>query len=401
MLNVKRFDFVSFLVFLPCAWVFSGLFSSSSGRKQIGVMILISVILSIYRFGKGKDTFNVILKNKIIWFFLAIFFYGVGSYFTIGYSNSVLVSMFFMLTLVLFLPKSLCTKNNMMGLVLLGSLFVFISAVYYSIVLGQGRSGWGINVIPFTTFSAVLAVFSLVFMCVEKTKKTRIIYVLCFSLAFLSILIGQSRGVFLALFVSGVVSFLIVFDWKSFNKKYAIAAAFFIFSLGLIVYPKVDSRINQTQAEFVRIADGDYGSSIGLRIKMWSAAIELSKVSPLFGLGKGYMDEFLKVYANTDDPTMQPLVRYEPSHFHMQILTTLVKRGWVGLILLLLPIFYICYHLYRYRTLGGILSFSMVMVYVVAGLTDNPFGHGQLTMLFWLNSFYLLNNPAFDQLYKT
>ena len=401
MLSLKRFDSVCFFVFFPCIWVFSGLFSSSSGRKQIGVMILVSIILSCYRFGSGKKIISNFVENKILWLLFATFIYGVSSYFTIGYSNSNLVSMFFILTFMLFLPKAICTKNNLMWLIVIGSVFVFISAVYFSVILGEGRRGWGINVIPFTTFSAVLAAFSIVLIFFETDRVTRLVYLLCFSLALLSILIGQSRGVFLALLISGLISFLIVFDWKKFSKKYALAAVFLAFSLGAVVYPKVESRIIQTQNEFEKIKDGYYSSSIGLRIKMWSAAIELSKVSPAFGLGKGYMDEFLKMYADTDDPTMKPLVNFKPSHYHMQFLTTLVKRGWVGLVLLLLPMFYICYYFARYKTLGGLLSFSMLMVYVVAGLTDNPFGHGQLTMLFWLNSFYLLNNPEFDQPYKT
>ena len=396
--TINKLNVVNLIIIMPLFWVFSGLFYSSSGKKQIGVLIFISILVSIVKYDY-KYFLSNFKNNKILWLLLASIIYALGCYFTIGYSSGSLRALIFSFLFLIILPKSLCTKKLLYILMLIGSIFSLSYAVWYSFVLGQGRN-WPLNVIPFTTFAAIIGVFSIILIYFEHSKIRRTMFFFCLFGASLCVMIGQSRGVWLALIVAALFCVLILSYRKKANIKLLLPMFLMVLMVGFIAAPKIESRINQTKQEISRIISGDYSSSIGLRIKMWSAAIKLSTISPIIGLGDKHEEKFIELYENNTDSQLQSLIHLTPTHYHMQFLTTLVKSGWIGLLLLILPLIYITTVFYKERSVGSLLLFSMVVVYIITGLTDKPLNHAPHIMLFWITSYFILNNPEFSRHYK-
>jgi O-antigen ligase len=357
--------------------------------------MLVSIILILYCYGK-EVVINNFKENKVLWFLSAIVIYSMFIFLIFDHRVSQLRSWSFSLLFLMFLPKKLLTKKLFYGLVFLGSCFVISYAIWFSFVQGLGRS-WPVNVIPFSTFSAVLSIFSFILFFFEDKKSFKFILLVSFLISICSIVIGQSRGVWIALIITIFISLFILVSAK--RVSYKSLAIFLIVILGAVAvaYPKIDQRVNSTIIEYEKVQKGDYYSSMGLRIKMWTAAIELSTISPFFGLRDEHLTEFKKMYTSSVDPNMQVMKNYTPPHYHMEILNTFVKAGFIGLLFFLLPMFYVVMCFRKTKNLGSCLAIAMLSIYLIAGLTDIPLTHGNHILFFWMLLFYLINNKEFDE----
>jgi O-antigen ligase len=393
MLNSATIKILNFIILLPFFWAFTGLFFISSGKKRMGVFMLVSIIAVIIRYGKSTLTTNFI-NHKILWMLLIATCYSLFLYFGYGFESSRIRALAFCLIFLIFLPQELLSKRLLYILLIVGGVFVFSYALWFSIIEGRGR-GWPLNVIPFTTYAAVIAVFSFLLIFYETKRKYKALLSLSLLMSAITLAIGQSRGVWLAFILLFVFILFLLTVYNKINSKVLFIIPLLAIVVGIAAYPKVEQRIDQTINEFKQIEQGDYRGSIGLRIKMWAAAIELAKVSPVFGLGDDHLIEFNKRYKNDRDPSMAAMKTYSPPHYHMEVLNTLVKLGVVGLLLFLMPLVYIGYYFIRYKTLGAALLLSMMLIYLLAGLTDTPLSHGNHIIFFWLMLFYLVGNKDF------
>jgi O-antigen ligase len=136
----------------------------------------------------------------------------------------------------------------------------------------------------------------------------------------------------------------------------------------------VQDRIAQGERDVELMADGNFQTSLGLRILMWKIALETGLDAPLLGQGfSGYLRKVDGLLEQGDIPPSMALHRTEP---HSDYLYLFASRGLLGLIaygaLLLIPFTYLLVALARgdARTVGSAYAgLTLIIVLAVSGLS--------------------------------
>ena len=148
---------------------------------------------------------------------------------------------------------------------------------------------------------------------------------------FVGIIIGQSRGVFgISLIRLSLIILLIP------NPKKIKAITFTLFAIILALMPVMNAAIIQKQ-----IANQRANNTLSSRDLVWNISIEAARFYPIFGVGNGNWNritlEDLKKSRNERgvpfDPTNYAI---SAGHSHSLYLSSLVERGSVGFIILII-----------------------------------------------------------------
>lgn len=271
-----------------------------------------------------------------------------------------------------------------------GSLFVAI-CFYQFFWVGLTRATLNYNPIPFATALGSFFLCATCFALIRKPKY-RLIY---FSLSLLLLFaLGTTgtRGVLLPIVI--IIITTVLYTTSLISKKSRLKTAFVIFltalSLGTLTHIFSD-RITNTISDLEKVSAGELTGSIGLRLQFWKAALEISKENPILGLGEKHQAQFQKL-SETKLLSIEA-INYAPRHYHNQYLDNLVKRGLLGLIILLatllIPVVlsyrYLGTNSWRFWTIS-----SLVFLYFFAGLTDVPFNHPPLIFTYYMIIFIML-----------
>ena len=161
---------------LPLIWGVTGLHYTNRGKKEIGVFIFLALVVYFikkdYRFFYEK-----IRTTPLLWILSMSLVYYIYLYVFLDNNKGNLRSLIFSFVLILILPKSIFNKRNIYFLVFLGSSFVIYYAVWNTYYLGLGRY-WPMNVIPFSTYSAIICSTALILLFYEKNKWLKLLLML-------------------------------------------------------------------------------------------------------------------------------------------------------------------------------------------------------------------------------
>jgi len=378
MHNLNKKNILNYLILFPILWTFTGLFLYPDGKKLIIIFIIISIISSIYLYGM-KAPIDNLKTNKWLWLLGACSLFALIARAYYGYNSNQLrafVSIFIYLAIF---PQNLLTNINLKYLTVAGAItslsFMLLQTFFYQ----HGRS-WDINPIPYATFIASISVLSFYFLLQIKSKKHMFLWLITFATTLVPLFYSQSRGLWLALATAIFILLIkvIITQRKALYLLIPIAlVSLLAFSFGS---EKIIQRINYTKSEIQRINSGDLSTSIGLRFQMWQAAILLTHESPLIGLG----DDHIKYkQALADKAIISQEIVYR-NHYHNQYLNELIKYGIIGLMLLLLCIVTPCYYLIKNNNENTWPGLLIIIIFVIASLTDVPFQHGQPLTLYLL-----------------
>jgi O-antigen ligase len=147
---------------------------------------------------------------------------------------------------------------------------------------------------------------------------------------FVSIILGQSRGVFgISLIRLSLIILLIP------NPKKIKAIAFVLFAIVLGLMPLMNAAIIQKQ-----IAVQNASNTLSNRDRVWNVSIEAARFYPVFGVGNGNwnritLEDLKKSRAERDVPFDEKNYSIQYGHSHSLYLTSLVERGVVGFIILI------------------------------------------------------------------
>ncbi len=150
----------------------------------------------------------------------------------------------------------------------------------------------------------------------------------------------------------------------------ALPAALAVF----LTYGVVETRIGGLAADFDRIERGDYDSSIGKRLTMWDAGLDLATAKPVFGHGPAVSSD-----ENPD--------RIGFSHLHNFLLNAMVRAGIVG-VAAVLALFIVPLWVAARRGGDDISRFGVAMLltlhaaFLMSGLVGIMLGHDILDALF-------------------
>jgi O-antigen ligase len=147
---------------------------------------------------------------------------------------------------------------------------------------------------------------------------------------FVGIIIGQSRGVFgISLVRLSLIILLIP------NPKIIKATAFALFAIILALMPVMNAAIIQKQ-----MANQNANNILADRNRVWNVSIEAAHFYPIFGVGNGNwnritLEDLKKSRGERGVPFDETNYAIQYGHSHSVYLTSLVERGVVGFIVLM------------------------------------------------------------------
>jgi len=144
--------------------------------------------------------------------------------------------------------------------------------------------------------------------------------------------------------------------------------------VSIVAIPAVGTRYN----EFVDNSWKNEDTSIGVRIRLWKTSLEIIRDYPLFGIGERNFREVAKQYIGHSLITM--------SHAHNAFLHFALTHGLIAFSVLVALIVKLLYD-----TLPGALrrepiafaAISVLIVFLLEGLTENTIGDSEVAMLFY------------------
>jgi len=214
----------------------------------------------------------------------------------------------------------------------------------HSLTSTIGQKNWISNYLAMI-FPVVFSYFLL-----EQTKKNKIIYFFLLSIFYATLMICQSRGIWISISLTLILAIYIIIKFKLFaifqeNKKWLILLLI-TFLIITIIY-STDNPLNKSAITVPQRALSTFDEqdpSINTRLLMWKTTFEMIKDKPLFGSGLGtfkmnyliYQAEFLK-----SNPYY---IKYsgKAGEAHNEYLQMWAELGIIGLGLFLL-IFYCFY----------------------------------------------------------
>ena len=218
----------------------------------------------------------------------------------------------------------------------------------------------------------VLSVFPLLFVKEKLLIRKQYLFLLL-SPVILSMLLTQSRNVFLAVFISLIV-FGIFFNWK-FLLSFVI-----VLILAWIFIP------SEYQSRIKSIGDTEHPSNKS-RLMMWDVGMQMFFEHPLTGVADSHIKEVYKLYKTPESEA-------EGSHLHnnfIMILATTGIFGFLSYVGMLLSIFIFQIKAYlkeKESEVDRALLFGSILVMIsfnVAGLFEWCFGdHEVMTVFFFL-----------------
>ncbi|KJG58102.1 hypothetical protein UA38_07690 [Photobacterium kishitanii] len=372
--------YTNFLITLPIIWIFTGLFILDNGDKILVILTLLSTVISLLIYKTSVCKKNI--KTPYLWFIFALLFISIICE-SLHIYNPINVRAIAIITVLLcFLPFKLITEKTLLIITFAATISSFIFVFWFSYINIIGRSLWPINAIPYSTYLCFIAATSLILFFNAKNNIIKYSLLLCLFFNVTAIFITETRGALVAL-VPTLLAIVVYFSYK--NKTIKRNAIVSIISLVIICglnYPIIKQRINQTTADITLIKSGDTNTSIGLRLDFWKAGFHLIKESPVIGYGTHYFQQLDTLASEKIIP--QYAASYKPLHFHNQFVDISVKCGLFGLLGLLVLLIFPIIKLTTKNSNEALLIYSYTSILILAGLTDVPFFHKQLFLIFFI-----------------
>ncbi|PST94576.1 ligase [Photobacterium iliopiscarium] len=381
------------LILLPFIWLSTGMLILRNGDKTMVAMVIISLITTLIVYGLTTLKRNL-STNKLLWLLLIICGYFLFSYYYHGLSSREIRSFIAATLLVAIFPSSLLTQKLIIWLTVISALISFCFAYYCMIHMHWSRDAWPINAIPYGTLIAGISVIALSLSLTLTNYKEKAVTFLAFILSSYGLIITESRGVWLGFIFALTVIFVVFITTKKIKITWrsVVIAIVLIGGVSIISKPLISQRLSQTHQEYSDIKSGDLNTSIGLRLQMWQSAPMLIEHHELLGQGNQYLISLDNLYHQVR--ISKSLYEAQPPHFHNQYVDYMVKKGIIGLILLLCLFILPLRLLKNASLLQRYITITLVSLFAVASLTDVPFNHGQTIFMyiFWLGCFTTTSN---------
>ncbi len=167
-----------------------------------------------------------------------------------------------------------------------------------------------------------------------KINVIRIFYFLLLTFDFLLLLLTYSRASILALIIGTITYLLITKSIKILSLLFSIFALIFVL---YFIVPPLQNSINT-------LISKDGGSILGRRMILWEPSLEAAKSGGVIGLGYGVSAPNIKAPVLTGS-------HYENGRYIREkgnsVLAIIEETGLIGLLLFLLPLFYIASKLFK------------------------------------------------------
>lgn len=200
-----------------------------------------------------------------------------------------------------------------------------------------------------------------------------------FSIGLYCAIHSAARGAWVSIPVILLILGYYKFEGKRRAKHVAAMVSVVIALASYQLVPQVRDRIAVTQSEFTSILTGHFDTSIGIRLQIWGAAIQLIRENPIAGVGPTGLPAALRAMHQSgaiDDCVLDLGI----AETHNEILSHTVKLGVLGL-LAILAIYLVPAILFAAATSSsdqikrnaGVTGMLFVVTYFIFGLTVETF----------------------------
>jgi O-antigen ligase len=258
-----------------------------------------------------------------------------------------------------FIAITIKKVNISIKLIILG-VKIGLAILFIALLFGCGsRSACNISNVYVSLYAPMVA--TLTFIAIVNFHKenwvNKLFSIIVFIGGILLIIDTQVRMswlVFIVLFIA-----YIAYHFK--NKNHIVILSILTASIILVGYSMynnniINNRITQVNNEIKSWSDSSKKySSIGIRLEMYSSGIKAFQDKPLFGHGYLNGTKSLAKYTNNERMSTE-LPKFV--QMHSEYITTLVEKGLVGFLALLILIFTPLYLFYKRLNNGDIIVFT-------------------------------------------
>jgi len=302
-------------------------------KSRVNILILLFILvmtISLFR----SNFFRISLNDYIIFLFYFILFFFIRNNITDKIELKSFVKIFYLTSFIV----SLYTLIQYYGHDPYLKGLPFLSSTI-------GQKNWISNYLSMI-FPIIFSYFLL-----EKLKKNKIIYYFLLSIIYTTLMICQSRGIWISIILTILFGILLIYKFKFLpifkeNKRWLILLLL-TFLVITIIY-STDNPLNKsaiTVAERAISTFDEQDPSINTRMLIWRTTFKMIKDKPIFGSGIGnfrmnyldYQAQYLKENPN--------YIKYytKVGEAHNEYLQIGAELGIIGLGLFLL-IFYFIFH---------------------------------------------------------
>ncbi|KPU83411.1 hypothetical protein JI57_01460 [Psychromonas sp. PRT-SC03] len=386
--NKYYLKFESFFVLSPIMCLFFGVFNVPNAKHLLSRLLVVVTLYCFFRFKSWRNKFNNRVFKCFLYSSSILAIYSIFLHFSRNYDISFSRSIIPVLLYLVFVPVKYLNKNKLFIIILLSGIITGCSAFYEYFMLSLRAGTTVSNAIPFATYASIL-LFTSIFMAKDllpKKEQYKNIYYVFFMLSiifsFSAIILSMSRGVWLATVLVSII-FLCgnIKNLLKFKGKFVLVLVFFsiicAFSFG-----KMLERFTETKSEVIKIEQGDRNSSIGIRLQLYQTGLNHFLITPFSGTSYEKDIQLSRKDLIDGRVTSAAYQFLLINHYHNQFIYQLVYTGILGLFLFLTYLFTLPLVL---RNKPGVLRnvvVSVLLVLLIAGVTDIPFRHAHITYLF-------------------
>ncbi len=377
------------------------LFSLSVRHWLSGIFSLIT-LLSLFFIWRSQEPLR--REEKILFAIFGFYFFSILLSSTLsGWSDSSYHRLGTEMKYLVFFPFYLYIRqypSAWRGIILaipLGGIVLGLEAIYETYFSGVGYAKGIYGPIIYGDLAVLLGMFSLLFGLTNRNKFWIGVNLLAAVLAMLAVIYSGSRNAWLAAIISlAILPFLIGSRTTFWRMSSGYIAALVVIIIMIISTPSsIISRFGIAENEFSRYFQHNsslndeqiYGTSVGVRLEMWRAALLITKNNPLVGVGPGNMglamnalvEKKMAPQAIYRDPTIRGI------HVHNAYFEIMGTQGMVGFIALLLMLFYPLYVFIRNKNYDRrIASLGIIFTsgFMIFSLTEIPFIHDNFSSIF-------------------
>lgn len=288
------------------------------------------------------------------------------------------------------------------------SSFLFVGIVLGGAILGLQalfdvfysglEQGWGIyGSIIFGDLSILFFSITLIllFFTTGHTKKTYL-YIFCLILSALAVYLSGSRNAWLASLFTLFAIPLLCYKFMRYKRAILIIIPIIIITVSASLFTdsmqkRLALGIDEFTTYITQGAPNDIPiklNSIGFRLETWRVAMIIIKEAPYFGFGGGNAGKHVSHYAQkglAHPDLVNPDTEKGIGGLHSTYFETLLNEGSIGLIIMLLFLFYPMYIFITARKFDPLLSTIGILFianYMIFGVSENPFVHDNFSSVY-------------------